>query len=541
MLTILTLIPIIALLLCLIVFKLSVTKSGAIAMGLALVLAVVFFGITGYGLLNASGKALWVALFVSLIVWSALFLYHLVSGFGAIEVITAGLTSVLKDKFVALMILAWLFTGLLQGMAGFGIPSVIVAPILVVLGFSPVKSVCAALIGHSWSITFGSMGTSFYVIQGITGIPESELGFPVWLFNTVTILLTGIGVCFVCGGINGEHGIKKGLPYLIPTAAVMSAAQYLTIHLGMYSLGTINTALAGIITMYALYRIRNRNTAQSVASENHKNLPENTHENPENSHEKPETIQNPKKPALSIISSVFPYALILILSLLFQFIPVEVRNAVAIAPNFPATATTANPPYEVEAINDYNPIRLFVHPALVLLLASLAAFIIYKKAGIWDGAKLKDAASKTVKKGIPATLALLSFGHMSLIMMDSGMMERLAKAVAAITGKLYPLFAPYIGVLGAFLTGNNTNSSVMFGKFQQTVAAELGMNPAVMSAAQVIAGALGCSIAPTLILMAALATKQTDKVSVILKKLIPTALVIAAVMGVVNMVVIRQM
>ena len=529
--TLLTIIPIAVLLLCLVVFKLSVTKSGGIAMGLALVLSVVFFKISAYGLMVASGKALWVGLFVSLIVWNALFLYHLVSDFGAIEVINAALMKVLKDKFVAFLLLAWLFTGLLQGIAGFGIPSVIVAPILIALGFNPVKSVTASLLGHSWSIPFGSMGASFFVISGITGIEQTELGFPVWVLNMVTITMTGIFVCFV---YDGFKGVAKGLTYIIPVVAAMSGMQYLTIHLGMYSLGTINTALAGVTTMFLLYKIRSRlsrsKTEQSGAGSGASISQESETETTT------DVLQT--KPKLTILQSVFPYALILLLLLSFQFIPATVRDLVAIAPNFPATSTALD--YSVRAETNYNPIKLFIHPAMVLLIAAGVACAIYKKTKVWDSGIFKGAVKKTVKKGVPATLALLAFGHMSLFMMDSGMMTKLAESVADITGNFYPLFAPYIGLLGTFLTGNNTNSSVMFGGFQQAVALRLELNPAVMSAAQVITGGLGCSIAPTLVFMAALATKQTEKVSVVLRKLIPIALIISAVMGITNFIFINN-
>ena len=120
------------------------------------------------------------------------------------------------------------------------------------------------------------------------------------------------------------------------------------------------------------------------------------------------------------------------------------------------------------------------------------------------------------------------------------MMYRLAKTVADLLKGFYPLAAPFIGVLGTFLTGNNTNSNVMFGKFQQTVAHELGLSEAVMASAQSIAGGLGCATASTLILMAALATKQTENVSVVLKKLIPLVLIIAGVMGIVNYILINN-
>ncbi|MCL2638013.1 MAG: L-lactate permease [Oscillospiraceae bacterium] len=511
MLTILSVLPIICLLICLIILKLPVTKAGAISLAVALVIAVAFFGLTGFGLMTASGKALWLALFVSLIVWCALFLYHLVNDFGAIKIINENIKILVKDEFVSFVLLAWLFTGMLQGIAGFGIPSVIVAPILISLGFNPVKSLVAALLGHSWAITFGSMGAAFFVIQGITKLPPEELGFPMWIFNTSTILMTGLGVCFVFGGLKG---IAKGLSYVLPVAAVMSIVQYFLITSGMYSLGTLITALSGLVVMFLLYKLRRKKPAD-------------------------ETKTGLYKDKLNLLQSVFPYALIMLLLLSFQFIPVEIRNKIAISFSFPATATTAEIPHEVAAEPNFNPLRIFVHPAMVLLIAAAAACIIYKKAGIWDAKIFKNAIKQTVKKGIPATLALLSFGHMSLIMTDSGMMLRFANAVAGFTGQLFPFISPFLGVLASFLTGNNTNSNVMFAEFQRAVAENLGLSQAVMSAAQSISGALGCAIGSTLIFMGALATKQTDKVPLILKKLIPLVLLIALVMGIINFVVIN--
>jgi len=493
----------------LIVLKLPVTKAGAVALAFALIIAIAFFGITGFGLAAASGKALWLALFVSLIVWCALFLYHLVNDFGAIKVINENIKVLVRDEFVSFVLLAWLFTGMLQGIAGFGIPSVIVAPILISLGFNPVKSLAACLLGHSWAITFGSMGAAFFVIQGITKLPPEELGLPMWVFNTSTILLTGIGVCFIYGGFKG---IAKGLMYILPVAAVMSSVQYFIISGGMYSLGTLITALSGLAVMFLLYRLRVKRTGKTRLY----------------------------KDKLGLLQSVFPYALIMFLLLSFQFIPVDIRNKVAISFSFPETQTTLETPHIAAAEENFNPLRIFAHPAMVLLIAAAAACMIYKKAGVWDIKIFKNAAKQTVKKGIPATLALLAFGHMSLIMMDSGMMLRLANTVAGFMGQLYPFIAPFLGVLASFLTGNNTNSNVMFGEFQRAVAENLGLNQAVMSAAQSISGALGCSIGSTLVFMGALATKQTDKVSAILKKLIPLVLLIALVMGIINFIFINN-
>jgi len=500
------LLPIVSLLGCLIGFKLSVPKAGAVSLAAALIVAFGFFGLTAFGLLVASLKALWLALFVSLIVWGALLLYHAMDDFGAVGVINKNISALAGDRFFAFVLLSWLFTGLLQGIAGFGVPAVIVAPILTALGYDPVKSLAAALLGHSWAITFGSMGTAFFVIQGITGIPETELGVPMWIFNTCAHLMTGAGVCWLYGGLDG---LKKAPAYILPVSAAMAAAQYFTIRFGMYSLAAINASLAGLAVMFALYRLRAKDGR----------------------------FGGFYKDKLNLFQALLPYALILALLLLFQFVPAGVRDAVAAAPDFPATETAEG--YIVGAELGYNKIRLFSHPGFALFAGVAAACAVYRRAGVWDPGVFRGAAKKTLKKGVPATLALLALGNMSLVMMDSGMMYRLAKAAAEAAGRAYPLISPFIGVLASFLTGNNTNSNVMFGMFQYETAKELGVSGAVMAAAQSISAAVGCAIGPTLILMGAIATKQEGKESLILKKLLPCVLIIAFVMGIINFVLLN--
>ncbi|MCL1881619.1 MAG: L-lactate permease [Oscillospiraceae bacterium] len=556
MMTFLTLIPLIALLICLMVLKLPVPKSGAISLALALGLAIGFFGMTADGLVVAVGKALWLALFVSLIVWSALMLYHLVSDFGAIDVVNHNLGKILKDKFVAFVLLAWLFTGLLQGLAGFGVPAVIVAPILIALGFNPVKSVAAALLGHSWAVTFGSMGAAYFVIQGLTGIEPEYLRFPLWIFNTTIHLLTGLGVCFLFSGLKG---IAKGLKYVLPVSIVMAGVQFALLANQMFHLASIVTAACGLIVMFTLYKVFEKVGLTKPEPEK-KVVGKVTKAAKSDKAETSDSKQPNHK--LGIVQAIAPYALILILLLSFQAIPAEIRTShrLAISPAFPETQTVTScenifnfgehsyefgalhidEVYTASAVERYNPIRLFVHPVMPLVIASIVACLIYKGAGIWNKKVFIGAVDKTIKKGIPATLALVSLGTMSLIMMDSGMTHRLANATADATGGFFPFMSPLLGVLASFLTGNNTNANVLFGNLQYEIATGLDVSTAMMTASQTMSAGLGVTIGPTLILMAALATKQPENVPQLLKKLIPVVLVIAAVMGVVNYALINN-
>jgi len=457
-----------------------------------------------------------------------MFLYHLVSDFKAIDVINKNLSIFIKDRFVTFLLLAWMFTGLLQGMAGFGVPAVIVTPILIALKFDKVKSLAAALLGHSWAVTFGSLGAAFFVIGGLTGVEYTPLAEAMFIFNTAAHFLTGIGVCFI---YDGFKGIKKGFLYVLPVSLVMTGVQFATIYLlEAYPIAGLLPALAGLLTLFLLYKLRSKGQQPIESIED-----ESVHASAAES-----TTSGLYKGKVNLFQASLPYLVIIVLALAFQLVPTSVNNAASFGPNFNGFETTREYPdtHAVDPVTNFNPIRVFRHPAMLLLAAAVTALIVYKKAGIWDGTVFKGAVQKTVKKGIPATLALLALGNMSLIMMSSGMTYQLARATADLTGTIYPIFAPFIGVLGSFLTGNNTNANVLFGDFQYTIAAYLEVNTAVMTAVQSMTAGVAVSIGPTLILMGALASDQKGVESTILKKLLPIVLIIALVMGIINFIVI---
>jgi len=94
-------------------------------------------------------------------------------------------------------------------------------------------------------------------------------------------------------------------------------------------------------------------------------------------------------------------------------------------------------------------------------------------------------------------------------------------------------------VLGSFLSGNNTNSNVMFGMFQYEIAQQLNVSTAMLTAAQSMGGGLGVTIGPPMVLMGAIAAEQQHNVALLFKKLIPIVICIALLMGVVNLTLLE--
>jgi lactate permease len=88
-------------------------------------------------------------------------------------------------------------------------------------------------------------------------------------------------------------------------------------------------------------------------------------------------------------------------------------------------------------------------------------------------------------------------------MENAGMTEQLARGLAEGMGQAFPLVASWIGALGAFMTGSNTNSNVVFGALQLRTADLLGYAPAVILAAQTAGAGLASVLAPTKVVVGA--------------------------------------
>ena len=63
--------------------------------------------------------------------------------------------------------------------------------------------------------------------------------------------------------------------------------------------------------------------------------------------------------------------------------------------------------------------------------------------------------------------------------------------VAALVGGAWPIFAPFIGGIGAAVAGSNTVSNMMFSLFQFGMGERIGVDPTWIVALQAVGGAAG--------------------------------------------------
>jgi lactate permease len=115
---------------------------------------------------------------------------------------------------------------------------------------------------------------------------------------------------------------------------------------------------------------------------------------------------------------------------------------------------------------------------------------------------------------------------MAVVMENSGMTEALARGLADVAGRFFPFMAPWIGALGAFMTGSNTNSNVVFALLQVRTAQILGLTVAIILAGQTAGAGLASVIAPAKIVVGTSTAESTGKEGEVMRQMLPYILVL---------------
>ena len=132
------------------------------------------------------------------------------------------------------------------------------------------------------------------------------------------------------------------------------------------------------------------------------------------------------------------------------------------------------------------------HPSTLLLTAFLAGGLVQRAR--WGA--FASAARSAGKQVAPAALALLITLGMSRIMVHGGITSALAISASALIGGLWPLMAPFIGMLGTFTTGSATASNILFTDFQDETAVQLNLSATEITGVQCFGAAVGNVVAP---------------------------------------------
>jgi len=480
------LLPILVILILMVGLRWGASRSGGAGFLSALIISTLVFGATTEVIAYALMRALLLTIDVLLIIWGAFLLYRVTDEAGAIRTIGLALPHLTHDRGMQAIIIGWVFASFLQGVGGFGVPVAIVSPILIGLGFSPLTAVLIPSIGHGWAVTFGSLGSSFNALLAATNLPEKLLAPPAAAFLGILSIFVGWMVAHAAGGWGA---VKRLWLKVFILGAAMGIVQFIVVSYGAWNIGSFTGSLVGLLLVFPLaYRRGNQGTNGTRLD-----------------------IR-----ALSIALSGYVILITVVLSV--NFIP-TVRNwlgTVQIKIFFPEVETTLG---HITPAGSSRVITIFRHTGIVLFYASILTYAVYKLFGCYRSGSIQRILSGTYTRVLSSSVSIASIVAMAVLMENTGMTEALAKGLASSVGALYPMVAPWIGALGAFMTGSNTNSNVIFSVLQMHAAQYLGVSVAVILGAQTAGASIASVLAPTKVVVGASTTGMAGKEGEVMRRL----------------------
>lgn len=439
------------------------------------------------------------------IIFGAILLLNTLKHSGGITAIRAGFTTISPDRRIQAIIIAWLFGCFIEGASGFGTPAAIAAPLLVAIGFPAMAAVLMGMLVQSTPVSFGAVGTP--IIVGLnTGLDTATIGAQLveqgssWaqflqlitsevaiIHATVGVVMPVIMAMMLTRFFGQEKSWKAGLE-VMPFAIFAGLAFVVPYVFTGVFLGPEFPSLLGGLIGLAIVTSAAR-FGFLVPKKTWDFAPADKWPSEWLGSVEMKLDELTAKP-MSALRAWLPYVLVGALLVISRVLP-EVGNALkAVVVNFPDLLGEAG----VSA--NFQPLYL---PGGILVAVVLATFFLH-------GMKVRDLG-KAVKESssvlLSAGFVLLFTAPMVRILINSGvngaelasMPILMARWVADSVGGIYPLLAPSIGALGAFIAGSNTVSNMMFSQFQFGVASSLGISSALIVAVQAVGAAAGNMVA----------------------------------------------
>lgn len=496
----LSILPIAIVLLLLSVFNISSKKAMPVGWGVALVIAFLSWKMPVVDLGAWSIVGGFKGFEIVLTIFGAMLLLNTMKYSGGMSVISDGFRSITTDRRLQVVIIPWLFGAFIESTAGFGTPAALAGPLLVGLGFPPLAAAMVALICNSTPVPFGGVGLP--TMTAITTVHQNVVnaGYNPETFKFVATkwvtIIHGIGGIFVpliavmlLTKIFGkEKSVKPALeaaPFLIfGGLAFVVPYMLLGIFVGPEFPSLLGSLIGLIIVILAIkndFLVPKK--AWTFAGEEDW---EDDWKSEDVVEELPEFAEKNSKD-LSIVRSWSPYIIILAILLSTRTNFLGIGDLVSkVQVGFTDALGVSEASYMF---------KLLWLPGTIFTIASLCAIPILNMST----ESAKDAW-KTTFNNITGPFIAMVFGvGLVQIMLSTaynpigidGMMTTMAKTLAQISGVTYPVFASVIGIFGAFISGSNAQSNMLFGSMQFEAAELLSMPPTLIFALQCSGGAIG--------------------------------------------------
>jgi lactate permease len=505
----LALFPVLVVLILLLWKRMAADIAGLIGWAAAMLVAWLYFQTPLQVALTASLAGVVASLPITLMVATSILQVTLMLETGAIARVVALVKSVApRDQVVQIMIVNIGFGTLLAALGA--TPVSILPPIMLALGYSSFIAIALPAIGYDALTTYALLGIPVVVFANFVGRPVDEVGWVFARYMPVISSCIALGMLWIVGGWSM---LRRGL---LP--ALLSGLTAGFVAIGMNAIGMVTlTGVAaglGVIVVMLLYLLATRKPLWDKSVQNE--------------------ADRQAVARISFWRAVSPWLILTGFAVIV--------NA-PFLPFFNLTFTTWAMPVEVIP-GAPEKVRLFWQ-AYFWILVSVVLSLPFLRT---TRAQWNTSVQKWIKRAPRPMLASAVFFAIAYIINHSGkgldwtladpqnnMVVVLADASTALFGQAYPLIAPFLGLLGGFVSGSETSSIAMFTALHLSIAEKIGAFGLVIAAASGIGGGLASVISPAKLQNAAASIDRIGEEAGVLRVTFVISLIITAVAAILTL------
>ncbi len=505
----LALFPVLVVLVLLLWKRMAADTAGLIGWAAAMLAAWLYFQTPLQVALTASLAGVLASLPITLMVATSILQVTLMLETGAIARVVALVKSVApRDQVVQIMIVNIGFGTLLAALGA--TPVSILPPIMLALGYSSFIAIALPAIGYDALTTYALLGIPVVVFANFVGRPVDEVGWVFARYMPVISSCIALGMLWIVGGWSM---LRRGL---LPALLAGLTAGFIAIGMNAIGMVTLTGVAAGlgVIVVMLLYLLATRKPLWDKSVQNE--------------------ADRQAVARISFWRAISPWLILTGFAVLV--------NA-PFLPFFNLTFTTWAMPVEVIP-GAPEKVRLFWQ-AYFWILVSVVLSLPFLKT---TRAQWNTSVQKWIKRAPRPMLASAVFFAIAYIINHSGkgldwtladpqnnMVVVLADASTALFGQAYPLIAPFLGLLGGFVSGSETSSIAMFTALHLSIAEKIGAFGLVIAAASGIGGGLASVISPAKLQNAAASIDRIGEEAGVLRVTFVISLIITAVAAILTL------
>jgi len=501
--------PVLAILMLLTLWRTAADVAGLVGWVLAAGIAWLVFQTPLPIVLGATVAGVVASLPIALVVAMSLSQVTVMLETGAIARVVALVKSVAPtDQVAQIMIINVGFGTLLTALGA--VPVSILPPIMLALGYSSFAAIALPAIGYDALCTYALLGIPVVVFSNFVGQPVEEVGGYFARFMPVVSTCIALGMVWIVGR---WKLVWRGV---VPILVAGLTAGLIAVGMNALGLVTLTGVVAGLGVMVAILLYlklsgrplmdRTKLTEKDRAAERR----------------------------LPLAAAISPWLVLTVFSLLLNapFLPffeltfIKLAMPVEIIPGAPER------------------VRLFWQAYFWILASTLFALPFLRPTG----GELKASLRKWLRRAPRPVFAAAIFFAIAFVINHSGkgldwqlvdpernMVQLVANASADLFQGFYPLIAPFLGLLGGFISGSETSSIAMLTALHLSTAEKIGAAGLLVAAASGVGGGLASVISPAKLQNASASIDSIGKESQVIRMTFVISLLITAVVGVMTL------